>query len=98
MPNSWDKFTENEDLKADLVGGQLIGIVNGVHTVLGHINDGELILTDAGRAVKDALAAEPPKRRGRKPEAQADEAQADEPEKDIQTEFSDSVTTEDKLG
>jgi hypothetical protein len=91
MSNPWDKFTENEDLKADLVGGQLIGIVNGEHTVLGHVNDGELFLTDAGKAVKEALEAEQP-RRGRR--QRADTA----PEAGIEVELSDTVTTEDKLG
>lgn len=89
----WDIFVEHEDLKADLVGGQLIGIVNGVHTVLGHVNDDELFLTDAGKAVKEAISES-----GEKPRRGRHRAEAHNEPQAHNVEVSDSVTTTEQLG
>ena len=66
--NPWDVFLENENLQAHIVAGQLIGRVDNKNVILGHVNIGQLILTEDGIAVRDAMSAT--KRRGRKaPEA-----------------------------
>lgn len=82
MSNPWDTFLASG---AELVAGQLIARVDGKHTVLGHVNLGQLILTEDGQAYVEkppqpAVEAAPKPRRGRAAASDAmDNAPADAP-------------------
>lgn len=51
--NPWDAIVAQLD--AQIVGGQLIAVIAGKHVMLGHINHGQLVLTDEGKAAAEKV-------------------------------------------
>lgn len=106
MATQWDWYFDT--FKAEMVGGQLIAKIDGTATVLGNLNLGQLLLTEAGLALGDpsdqlsdeGAAAEAVVKAARRKRAPAEPAPVEpvvEPA-DIQLTVTDSVETADSMG
>lgn len=98
MSNPWDALCKTYN--ADLVGGQLIAVIDGKHTTLGHVSQGQLVLTEAGLALSKVAPLDHDgdgKRGGRKPRAEKVAEQVVEPVVEPVAEITETITATDEI-
>lgn len=91
MSNPWDTLVERYN--AEPVGGQLIALVDGKHTTLGYISNGQLVLTPEGQRLNEVAPLDHDgngKRGGGRPKKTVDVADPEpapepEPEPEVET-------------